>query len=238
MTFAMMQPYFFPRLSYFQLIHASEEFVLFDSANLIIKGWVRRNRIYEPNRQEKWQYINVPLISKSQNGKILDARIDSEKDWNARVSNQLNAYKSFDYFEETMQLLNDSFSIKSDFLVDLLEHTIRLCSHHLGLNDSKIIRHSSLDVKTGPNAEPDSWALDTALALGHETYINPEGGRDLFSLEKYNDANVKLRFLRSTNDQLSSKDKIVSELSILDSLMRLGQEKVGEMLRNDYLIVD
>lgn len=42
---AVMQPYLFPYIGYFQLIHAVDCFVLFDDVNYIVRGWVNRNRI-------------------------------------------------------------------------------------------------------------------------------------------------------------------------------------------------
>ncbi|WP_251981865.1 WbqC family protein, partial [Escherichia coli] len=40
-----MQPYLFPYLGYFQLITASDTFVLFDDVNYIKKGYINRNNI-------------------------------------------------------------------------------------------------------------------------------------------------------------------------------------------------
>ena len=40
-----MQPYLFPYLPYFQLIHAVDSFVIFDTAQFIRRGWMNRNRI-------------------------------------------------------------------------------------------------------------------------------------------------------------------------------------------------
>jgi hypothetical protein len=45
-SIAVMQPYLFPYLGYFQLMQAVDEFVFFDDANYIKRGWVNRNRIY------------------------------------------------------------------------------------------------------------------------------------------------------------------------------------------------
>ena len=44
-TIAMMQPYLFPYLGYFQLIAAADVFVLGDDLQYIRSGWVNRNRI-------------------------------------------------------------------------------------------------------------------------------------------------------------------------------------------------
>ena len=45
MKLAIMQPYFFPYIGYFQLINAVDEFVIYDDVNFIKKGWINRNTI-------------------------------------------------------------------------------------------------------------------------------------------------------------------------------------------------
>ena len=45
MTVAIMQPYLFPYIGYWQLIHAVDTFVIFDDVNYIKKGYINRNNI-------------------------------------------------------------------------------------------------------------------------------------------------------------------------------------------------
>src|SRR5204862_8039179 len=45
MKVAIMQPYFFPYIGYFELIAAINIFVLHDDVQYITGGWVNRNRI-------------------------------------------------------------------------------------------------------------------------------------------------------------------------------------------------
>ena len=44
-SLAIMQPYFFPYIGYWQLIHAVDRFVIYDDVNYIKGGWINRNRI-------------------------------------------------------------------------------------------------------------------------------------------------------------------------------------------------
>ena len=45
MVIAIMQPYFFPYLGYFELINTVDRFVFYDDVNFIKKGWVNRNNL-------------------------------------------------------------------------------------------------------------------------------------------------------------------------------------------------
>ena len=44
MRIAIMQPYFFPYIGYFQLMNAAGEFIVYDNIQYSKKGWINRNR--------------------------------------------------------------------------------------------------------------------------------------------------------------------------------------------------
>ena len=44
MKIAIMQPYLFPYIGYFQLINAVDYFGIGDNVQFINKGWINRNR--------------------------------------------------------------------------------------------------------------------------------------------------------------------------------------------------
>ena len=58
MNLAIMQPYFFPYLGYFQLIRAVDKFVFYDDVNFIKNGWINRNRVLINNAPK---YLTVQL---------------------------------------------------------------------------------------------------------------------------------------------------------------------------------
>ena len=45
MKIAIMQPYFFTYLEYWQLINAVDRFVVYDDDNFIKGGWVKKNHV-------------------------------------------------------------------------------------------------------------------------------------------------------------------------------------------------
>ncbi len=78
MNIAVMQPYIFPYLGYYQLVHAVDTFVFFDDVNFIMKGWINRNRILQQNEPFKF---TVPLIKASQNRLINAIEISDYNRW-------------------------------------------------------------------------------------------------------------------------------------------------------------
>ena len=66
---AVMQPYIFPYLGYFQLINAVDEYVLMEDVSWIKRGWMNRNNL-------KDDYLfTIPVEKASQNKKIKDTYI-------------------------------------------------------------------------------------------------------------------------------------------------------------------
>ena len=57
-SIAVMQPYIFPYLGYFQLINAVDEFVFYDDVNFIKQGWINRNQILN---NDKALSFSIPL---------------------------------------------------------------------------------------------------------------------------------------------------------------------------------
>src|SRR4029079_5972970 len=78
MTIAVMQPYIFPYLGYYQLVAAVDTFVFFDDVNFINKGWINRNRILQQNEPFKF---TIPLNKASQNRLITEIEISDYNKW-------------------------------------------------------------------------------------------------------------------------------------------------------------
>ena len=72
MTLAIMQPYLFSYIGYWQLINAVDTFVIFDDVNFIKKGYINRNSILVGGKS---QQITLELIGASQNKLINEIKV-------------------------------------------------------------------------------------------------------------------------------------------------------------------
>ena len=104
MKLSIMQPYFFPYLGYFSLIHASDFFVFFDNVQFIRHGWIERNRVLNSNLDAS--YIKVPLIKFHREEKINNVSINSNINWEKKIMEQLTSYKKAPFYNETKELIN------------------------------------------------------------------------------------------------------------------------------------
>ena len=67
MKLAIMQPYLFPYVGYYQLAAAVDKFVFYDDVNYMKGGWINRNRLIISGQVK---YFTLPLVNGSPNNKI------------------------------------------------------------------------------------------------------------------------------------------------------------------------
>ena len=81
MKVAIMQPYFFPYIGYFQLMNSVDKFIIYDNIEFVKKGWINRNRILMNGKDI---YITLPLKKDSDflniNLRYIAESFDGEKE--------------------------------------------------------------------------------------------------------------------------------------------------------------
>lgn len=219
-TAAMMQPYLFPYLGYFQLIACSDAFVLGDDLQYVKGSWINRNRILV-NGQPKLVTFSLrnddPYLSINQRWLSDDFEPNA-----ARLLKTLEySYARAPFKDETLQLVSQILASPERNLARFAEQSIRaLCSH---LEIATPIRLGS---EMGLPAQMDKQERVVRLAhkLGAEQYINPIGGTALYCPAYFRANGLVLRFLRM--DELSYPQlgqPFVPSLSIIDVLMFNGR---------------
>jgi len=234
MKVAIMQPYFFPYIGYWQLIHAADTFVSFDDAQYMRHGWINRNRILKPGGG--WQYFLVPLKKHAVNESIINVYAHPEKKWKELIIAQLAHYKKkARYFAETNKMVSEIlFNTTENSIAAINIAAINGVSSYLGLG-KPVISSSEQDFDYSDVGDAGEWALRIAEQLGASEYINPAAGRELFSREKFRAANVKLSFLTPDAINYSQQCDFEPSLSIIDVLMFNGVDGTKRLLE-DYSI--
>ena len=235
MKLAVMQPYFFPYIGYFQLIQSTDFFVFFDTPQYERRGWMNRNRII--NISEGSTYIAVPTVKAPQNTSLCDIQIDQSQDWKRRIAGQMDVYKKrAPYYNEIMKLLLSAFETSGNKLVDLNIQSIKSVCEYLELPFKyKVFSAMSLDIPE--NCAPDEWALQITKAMQYQTYINAPGGISFFNRAKYQAENIDLKFIQpKLKSYIQRIGRFESGLSILDVMMFNSKKTIQEMLC-DYELV-
>jgi hypothetical protein len=75
--------------------------------------------------------------------------------------------------------------------------------------------------------------ISICQSLGAGTYINPIGGKELYSAAAFKEKGIELKFIRSMPAEYKQLDhEFVPWLSIIDVMMFNGPKEVSQMLNN------
>lgn len=226
---AIMQPYFFPHLGYFSLIKHTDEFILFDPVQFIRHGWIERNRVLKQN--EGWLYIKVPLVKHSRSTTIAEIEINNSLSWQQTILAQLEVYKKSPYYEQVRKMIADVLSVEHKDIVSLNKATLQAVLDYLGIK-SELHVYSQMHLDVRPPTAADEWALNICKGLGDVAeYWNPPGGKEFFDPSKYEQANIKLRFVSTPAKPYAQFARAFEPgLSIIDVLMFNSVEETNTMI--------
>jgi hypothetical protein len=232
MKIAIMQPYFFPYIGYFQLIAAVDKFIVFDDVNYINRGWVNRNNILIGG---KAVLITMPLQEASQNKKIHDISISFDRKTGDKLMKTiLMNYKKAPYFEQVYKLLHKIFLMETGSIAEFNLTQLQIICAYL-LIDTEIIPSSRL--YNNNDLKGEERIIDICKKEKADEYINPIGGVELYDRKKFEASGVKLFFIKSLMVEYSQfNHPFVPWLSIIDVLMFNSIEQTRKIL-NEYQLV-
>ena len=227
MKVAILQPYLFPYIGYFQLVDAVDTFVFYDDVNFIKRGWINRNQILDKGKAVKF---TVPLKKVSQNKLISETEITEEKKWLTQFFKTIEQnYKNAPYFNETFQLLKRVFEKDHSKIGALSMDSIREVSEYLQLKTQFEI--SSRNYSKSKGLSKVDRLIAICMEKGSDYYINPTGGKELYNKSNFKKEGITLSFIE--NELVSYTqfgNEFVSGLSIIDVLMFNSIQETKELI--------
>ncbi len=227
MKVAIMQPYIFPYIGYFQMVNAVDAFVFYDDVNYINRGWINRNRILI---QGEAKYFTIPLIKSSQNKLINEIEIDAQsRNFNKIIKAIHIAYKKAPFFTETFEIVNRVLEKEYGTIADLAMESVKQCADYLGISTN--FYKSSAHFPETKGREKAERLQAICKHLDADMYINAIGGQELYSKEDFVRQAIELYFIKSLPMEYKQfKNNFVPWLSIIDVLMFNSKEKVKVFL--------
>lgn len=227
---AIMQPYFFPYIGYYQLVRSVDTFVFYDDVNYIKGGWINRNRIAIGGKPA---YITVPLEGASPNRLIRDIAVSADRGKLMRTIQQV--YGKAPCFPQVSVLVADVLNSPVRSIGDLAMRSVTSVMDYLGVEcDHRVSGDDFQDTKGLPRSER---LIAIAERSGASVYINAIGGRELYRKEEFAERGIQMFFLEArlpVYRQFGAE--FVPGLSMLDVLMFNTPEAVRYML-DDYRLL-
>jgi hypothetical protein len=233
MKIAIMQPYFFPYIGYFQLINSVDEFVIYDNIQFTKKGWINRNRILVHGKDD---YITLPL-KKDSDYLNVNQRFLSDT-WLLDRKKMLNkvteSYRKAPNFNQVYPFFEKCLNIDDKNLFDFVYFSLKETLSFIGIS-TKITVSSTIDINN--DLQSDQKVLAICKARNAKIYINPIGGNELYSRERFESNEISLQFQRSNPINYTQlKNEFVPWLSILDVLMFNSIDSIKKYLNNYTLL--
>jgi hypothetical protein len=230
MKVAIMQPYIFPYIGYFQLVKSVDTFVFYDDVNFIKRGWINRNRIL---LNKKEFLLTFPCVKPSQNDLIKDVEIRyNSKEYLKIFKTLKTAYSKAPHYEEIIILLEDIFNQDYKNISELASASITKISRYLNLETQFLF--SSISFQETKGQEREERLINITKKIGSNHYINSIGGCSIYSQDSFSKKGIKLNFLEPVIMPYTQfNSEFISGLSIIDVLMFNSSKRVNKML-NEY----
>jgi hypothetical protein len=188
MRLAIMQPYFFPYIGYFQLISAVDAFVFLDDVQYIDRGWMNRNRLLLGGQPHWW--------TRAVDGKqSRDTIVRDRKYSRSRDADLLRQYRSGyrgEMADRIGQQVADWLMDPDDRVGAFNERTVREIADLLELHTK--FRCSS-DLKLPTSLRGTARILAICQELEATEYVNAIGGVQLYHDEDFEEIGIQLSFL-------------------------------------------
>ncbi|QOG03800.1 WbqC family protein [Flavobacterium sp. MDT1-60] len=232
MKVAIMQPYFFPYIGYFQLINAVDTFVIYDDVNFIKKGWINRNNILVNKKQF---LFSIDLKGASQNRLINEIEIDENSHWKADLLKTIRfAYAKAPFFENVFPIIKNIVEHNEINVSKLIVYSLQKICNFLSIETEILI---SSDLNKNKYLKSQNKIIEICKKLDATTYINAIGGLTLYDEELFLKNNISLSFIKSNPVNYSQfKEVFIPHLSIIDVMMFNSPERIKDFLNQCELI--
>ncbi len=218
MIIAIMQPYFFPYIGYFQLMSAVDLFVFYDDVQYLDRAWMNRNRIRVDNHKA---WLTFPVRQGSRSLAVNQRQYILGNETDKVLRRVRAAYAKAPFFDEASALVDACLDCSTSTVARFNAHLLTLLAGELGLS-------CRFESASSIGCPADLKGQDRILALCEKVqatdYVNPIGGQALYKKASFAERDVGLSFLRTTTPPAQLEGG-PAHLSILDHLMMEGLER-------------
>lgn len=231
MKIAIMQPYLFPYIGYFQLINAVDKYVVYDDVNYIKGGWVNRNNILLNGQKHLFSItLDKASVNKCFNEILIK---DDFKKFKEKLR---HAYSKAPYYEITMDVINTIINNKSYVLSEFVFNMITVLNTYMEINTDIIL---SSTIKKDNTLKGENKVIEICKKLNATEYYNAIGGITLYNKTHFSNNNIQLYFLQTSTyyyNQFLPNNSFIPNLSIIDVLMYNNIKEIQALLMHYTMV--
>ena len=217
MRLAIMQPYIFPYIGYYQLMYTADKFVVYDDVNFIKQGWINRNKILLNGKDF---VFTVPLANASSFIHINETERNQNlyQGWKVKfLKTAEQAYAKAPNFTQVFELVSEVFNKPCKTISDLCVASLLATNEYLGINTPVVTTSTGYD---NNQLKAKERVIDICRQEHATEYVNPIGGMELYSKDVFAEVELQLYFIKSKAIHYRQfKNEFVPWLSIIDIMM-------------------
>lgn len=224
MKFAVMQPYIFPYLGYYQLVNSVDKFVFYDDVTFIKGGYINRNNILSNGVAQRF---TIPVPGMSSN--ILINKLSFDKNIIKTLKAIQQNYSKSPYFKEVYPFVESVFLNDDRGVASICRLSIEYVFTYLGI-EKEFFNSSQLDY------DREQTAADKLISIARlmkcENYVNSPGGKNLYSKAYFKKNDIDLSFIEMKVVEYcqGNNKEFMPYLSMIDVLMWNNKDKVKSLL--------
>lgn len=220
---AVMQPYFFPYLGYYQLAFHANQFVFLDNVSFIKGGYINRNSILLNGVAHRF---TLPVKDISSFRHINDHHYLPDHGKLALLLK--HAYGKAPFFKKAIEVVMASMAVIPSNVAEVNAKSITETFAYLGLSRT-FSTASSMPLCSGLIGE--ERIIDICKQTSATHYVNAPGGRNLYQAETFAGQGFKLGFIvPSSLPYHQHQTTFTANLSMIDVLMWNHPEQVIDLL--------
>jgi hypothetical protein len=231
MRLAIMQPYLFPYIGYFQLINAVDKFVILDDVNFIKRGWINRNRILVNGKD---YLFSIPLEQVSQNKLICECKLCEGK-WKEKLLKTIeHSYKKTPFFNDCFGIISAILRTEETDLSKWLTFQIKVICNYLEIKTNIV---DTSRAYSNQQLKAQDKIIDICIQEKAQSYYNAVGGKLLYNVYDFKKNNIDLHFLNTLPEKYPQHNtEFIPFLSIIDVMMFNSVNDIHGLLNKFELI--
>ena len=229
MRVTILQPSYLPWLGFFEQMHRSDQFVLYDDVQFTRRDWRNRNRI---RVQEGSVWLTVPVIQKNKyEQSLIETKIDNSTSWKRKHLESIRChYSKTPFFDLYFPWCEKTFNREWDFLLDLSLETIQYLKGELKIN-TPLLRSSEL----GESGNKSERLISICKQLGATQYLSGESARNYISEKDFSDQGIGLEYQNYQHPEYPQRyEGFVPFLSTIDLLFNCGDKSMGFLKQTNF----
>lgn len=228
MIIGILQPGYLPWLGFFEQMHRSDVFVIYDDVQYDKDGWRNRNRIKTANGI---QWLTVPVLMKfEQHPLIKDVMIDNSVNWRKKHFSSIGQnYSKALFYKKYIGIFEDVYSTNWEYLIDIDLTLIKLLAECLGIDSDKIVRSSSLNI-TGDKI---GKLIKICQHFGADIFYEGASGKNYIDPDIFLSHGIKVEFQAYRHPVYNQLyGDFIPYLSAIDMLFNCGDKSPSVLVNS------